>query len=118
MAGLADSSKMFQALIVRILRAPMSFFDTTPLGRIVNRLSKDIYTLDESLPANLGWFLATAFNVLTPLCTIVYVTPGFTIVLIPLALIYISSQLYFYQNIPRIATSGQHIALSSLLSID
>ncbi|KAH9122042.1 hypothetical protein AeMF1_006483 [Aphanomyces euteiches] len=80
MAGLADSSKMFQVLIVRILRAPMSFFDTTPLGRIVNRLSKDIYTLDESLPANLGWFLATAFNVLTPLCTIVYVTPGATFI--------------------------------------
>ncbi|CAK4506852.1 unnamed protein product [Aphanomyces euteiches] len=98
MAGLAGSSKMFQALIVRILRAPMSFFDTTPLGRIVNRLSKDIYTLDESLPANLGWFLATAFNVITTLCTIVYVTPWFTIVLIPLALIYISSQRYFIKT--------------------
>ncbi|KAH9112446.1 hypothetical protein LEN26_013282, partial [Aphanomyces euteiches] len=94
----AGSSRMFQALIVRILRAPMSFFDTTPLGRIVNRLSKDIYTLDESLPANLGWFLATAFNVITTLCTIVYVTPWFTIVLIPLALIYISSQRYFIKT--------------------
>jgi hypothetical protein len=28
----------------------MGFFDTTPLGRIINRFSKDIYTVDEQIP--------------------------------------------------------------------
>ena len=37
---LEAARKMHQTLLHNILRAPASFFDTTPLGRIVNRFSK------------------------------------------------------------------------------
>lgn len=50
--GLRASKVLFHDLLKVVLRAPMSFFDTTPVGRIVNRFSKDIYTV--SFPAGLA----------------------------------------------------------------
>ena len=56
------------------MRAPMSFFDTTPLGRILNRFSKDIYTIDETIPSSLRFVLQfaielTCFIVCMYVCT-------------------------------------------------
>jgi ABC-type multidrug transport system fused ATPase/permease subunit len=39
---LAGSSKLHDAMLKRILYSPMSFFDSTPSGRIINRFSKDM----------------------------------------------------------------------------
>ncbi|WEW59727.1 ATP-binding cassette transporter yor1 [Emydomyces testavorans] len=48
-SGTNASKTMLQRAMTRVLRAPMSFFDTTPLGRITNRFSKDIHTMDNDL---------------------------------------------------------------------
>ncbi|GMF17174.1 unnamed protein product [Phytophthora lilii] len=96
--GLRASRSLFQNLLARILRAPTSFFDTTPTGRIVNRLSKDVYTVDESIPATWSILLNTFISVLVTLATISYVTPIFMIILLPVLVGYYISQRYFIKS--------------------
>ena len=51
--GTTASKVMMDRAMRRVLRAPMSFFDTTPLGRITNRFSKDVDTMDNTLTVSL-----------------------------------------------------------------
>ncbi|TYZ60348.1 hypothetical protein PybrP1_011199 [[Pythium] brassicae (nom. inval.)] len=96
--GLRASRTLFRALLARLLRAPTAFFDTTPTGRIVNRLSKDVYTVDESIPATWSMLLNTTMSVLATLATISYVTPVFMVILAPVLVGYYSSQRYFIKT--------------------
>lgn len=63
MGGLQCSQVLHLALLHSNLRWAMEIFDTTPLGRIVNRFSKDIDTIDNVLPFNIRVVLSQAFMV-------------------------------------------------------
>lgn len=55
--GLFAATVLHNSLLARILAAPMSFFHVTPLGRIVNRMSKDTTDVDRNLSGNLSMAL-------------------------------------------------------------
>lgn len=44
-------------LLTKVLGAPMRFFEITPIGRILNRFSKDISGVDMSVMSALGMFI-------------------------------------------------------------
>lgn len=50
-------------LLRRVLQAPLSFFDVTPLGRIINRFSHDVDEVDNDFPATLRAFSSCFFGV-------------------------------------------------------
>ncbi|NXX15990.1 MRP7 protein, partial [Podargus strigoides] len=82
-------------LLQRVLKATVTFFDTTPTGRILNRFSSDLYCVDDSLPFILNIFLANMYGLLGMLVIITYGLPWIGLVLLPLAAVYFSIQRYY-----------------------
>ncbi|KFQ26676.1 Multidrug resistance-associated protein 7 [Mesitornis unicolor] len=82
-------------LLQRALKATVTFFDTTPTGRILNRFSSDLYCVDDTLPFVLNVFLANLYGLLGTLVIITYGLPWIVLVLLPLAALYFSIQRYY-----------------------
>ncbi|XP_070326118.1 ATP-binding cassette sub-family C member 2 isoform X1 [Odocoileus virginianus] len=102
------SNILHKQLLNNILRAPMSFFDTTPIGRIVNRFAGDISTVDDTLPMSLRSWVLCFLGIISTLVMICLATPIFVVVVIPLGIIYVSVQIFY------VATSRQLRRLDSV----
>uniref|UniRef100_H2YA78 Uncharacterized protein n=1 Tax=Ciona savignyi TaxID=51511 RepID=H2YA78_CIOSA len=75
--GIRAATRMHVKLLASIMKAPISFFDATPLGRIINRFSSDLYTIDDFLPFMLNIFLAQITAVLGTIIITCYGLPWF-----------------------------------------
>ncbi|XP_006612231.1 multidrug resistance-associated protein 1 [Apis dorsata] len=102
------SVHLFESTLQRVLRNPMSFFDQTPTGRILNRLSKDTDVIDNTLPSILRSWITCLFGVIATLVVISFSTPIFISVIIPISVIY-----YFVQRL-YVASSRQLKRLESV----
>ncbi|XP_041838321.1 ATP-binding cassette sub-family C member 10 isoform X2 [Melanotaenia boesemani] len=94
------ASVIHDRLLDRVLQATVTFFDMTPLGRILNRFSSDLYSIDDSLPFILNILLANIFGLLGMLVVISYGLPWVLVPLLPLALLYHRTQ-HFYRHTSR-----------------
>ena len=87
--GLLSAARLMHShLMSNVVRLPMAFFDTTPLGRIINRFSKDVDALDNTLPMVISDCVVTFCTVLGTMFAICYATPIFLAVAGPVLLLY------------------------------
>ena len=78
------SRDLHHRAITTVMHAPMGFFETTPLGRIMNRFSKDIDGIDNAVSDSMQTFLMSFSNVIGTFAFIAAIIPWF---LVPLAAI-------------------------------
>ncbi|KAF9210521.1 Canalicular multispecific organic anion transporter 2 [Podila verticillata] len=95
LAAIRASTRLHERLLTTMLRLPMSFFDTTPLGRIVNRFSSDVYSTDETLPFNWINVFTCAMSVIGTVIVIAATTPIFLAIVPPLVILYLLIQAYY-----------------------
>lgn len=96
--SIRGSRVLHDNMALRVLRAPMSFFETTPIGRILNRFSNDVYKVDEILARTFGMFFNNATRVMFTIVVICISTWQFIFVIIPLVFFYVYYQQYYMSS--------------------
>ncbi|KAK0862145.1 ATP-binding cassette glutathione S-conjugate transporter ycf1 [Friedmanniomyces endolithicus] len=92
------SRKLHERMAYAIFRSPMSFFETTPTGRILNRFSSDIYRIDEVLARTFNMLFTNAARAVFTLVVICMSTPFFIALIVPLGGLYMWIQKYYLRT--------------------
>ncbi|XP_030058334.1 LOW QUALITY PROTEIN: multidrug resistance-associated protein 5-like [Microcaecilia unicolor] len=86
---LRASSNLHDLLFKKMLRSPVKFFDTTPLGRILNRFTKDMDEVDVRLPYQVELLIQNLILVLLCIGVIGSVFPWFLLFVFPLGALFL-----------------------------
>ncbi|KAH6559345.1 hypothetical protein KP509_1Z013100 [Ceratopteris richardii] len=81
--GIQASKAFLAKLMMSIMKAPMEFFDATPSGRILNRVSSDMSVIDLDIPVTIAYFLGTTMDVLSVVIVTCIVTWQLIIAIVP-----------------------------------
>ncbi|KAK2406341.1 ABC transporter C family member [Trifolium repens] len=93
--GLKASTAFFSSFTKAIFNAPMLFFDSTPVGRILTRASSDLSILDFDIPYSITFVISVAIEILVIICIMVSVTWQVLIVAVPAMVASICVQQYY-----------------------
>lgn len=93
--GLAAAQKLFLKMLRSVFRAPMSFFDSTPAGRILNRVSIDQSVVDLDIPFRLGGFASTTIQLFGIVGVMTKVTWQVLLLVVPMAVACLWMQKYY-----------------------
>ncbi|KAL9128737.1 MAG: hypothetical protein Q9217_002644 [Psora testacea] len=96
--SLRASSRLHQKLFHAVTRAKLQFFDTTPLGQLMNRFSKDIEAVDQDVSPVAVGVLGCLFSLISIVVLICVITPRFLIAGFFIMLIYFAIGQFYLRS--------------------
>ncbi|XP_022081016.1 ATP-binding cassette sub-family C member 8-like isoform X2 [Acanthaster planci] len=90
--------RLHNQMLENIMHAPMRFFDTTPIGRIMNRFSSDIKTIDQILGNTFNSFQKYWLTCIGAIVVNIAVTWYFAVALIPFVILYLLIMKFFIRT--------------------
>ncbi|KAK7357248.1 hypothetical protein VNO80_16532 [Phaseolus coccineus] len=94
--SIRTSKSLFLQLLDSLFHAPMSFYDSTPLGRILSRVSSDLSTVDLDVPFGLIFAVGATATSYSNLAVIAAITWQVLFISVPMLFIAFSLQRYYY----------------------
>nr|GMD08174.1 ABC transporter C family member 12-like isoform X1 [Ipomoea batatas] len=99
-SSLNAAKRLHDSMLHSILRAPMVFFHTNPIGRIINRFSKDLGDIDRNVASSVNTFLSQVWQLLSTFALIGAVSTISLWAIMPLMILFYAAYLY-YQSTAR-----------------
>ncbi|RWR88757.1 ABC transporter C family member 2-like protein [Cinnamomum micranthum f. kanehirae] len=99
-SSLYAAKRLHDAMLGSILRAPMVFFHTNPIGRIINRFAKDLGDIDRNVAIFVNMFLGQVSQLLSTFVLIGIVSTISLWAILPLLILFYAAYLY-YQSTSR-----------------
>ncbi|XP_058206082.1 ABC transporter C family member 10 [Rhododendron vialii] len=96
--GMHSSKSLFSQLLNSLFRAPMSFYDSTPLGRILTRVSSDLSIVDLDVPFSFVYSVGTTTQTYANLTVLAVITWQVLFVSIPMVYFAILLQRYYFAS--------------------
>ncbi|GFP81215.1 ABC transporter c family member 2 [Phtheirospermum japonicum] len=99
-SSLNAAKRLHDSMLHSILKAPMVFFHTNPIGRVINRFAKDLGDIDRNVASFVNMFLGQLFQLLSTFVLIGFVSTISLWAILPLLILFYAAYLY-YQSTSR-----------------
>ncbi|XP_015279767.1 PREDICTED: multidrug resistance-associated protein 1-like [Gekko japonicus] len=93
--SLCASRVLHHQMLDSVLHLPLQYFETNPVGQIINRFTKDIFIVDVRFHYYLRTWMNCTLDVVGTILVIVYALPLFVLVIVPLGYLYFTIQRYY-----------------------
>ncbi|CAR30008.1 ZYRO0G22176p [Zygosaccharomyces rouxii] len=115
-SSIRGSKVLHNKMAVSVLKSPMGFFESTPIGRIINRFSSDMSTVDRNLKYNFAFFFKCVLDYFVTILLIGYNMPWFLVFNAGLLVVYVYYQV-FYVTLSRELKRLSSTAFSPIMSL-
>ena len=96
--GTRTAKTVHASMLRSVLQAPMSYFETTPLGRVLNRFSYDVEIVDVQLTEAMSIFMISISWFIAGVSVMITIVPWMVLALLPVVMLYLMVLLHYRKS--------------------